>query len=148
MTQFVVAAVLLVVAIVVAAVLRRRGTTDAPTQGDWEVPRQLDRDDFARPEASWLVAVFTSAGCESCADVTRKAEVLACAAVAVDVAEVTARPDVHRRYRIDAVPLVVVADTAGVVRASFHGPVTATDLWAAVAEVRAPGSSPEPGLGR
>jgi hypothetical protein len=26
--------------------------------------------------------------------------------------------------------------------------MTATDLWAAVAEVREPGSTPEPGLGR
>jgi hypothetical protein len=64
------------------------------------------------------------------------------------VAEVAARPDVHRQYHIDAVPLVVVADAEGVVRAGFLGPVTATDLWAAVAEARTPGSSPEPGLGR
>jgi hypothetical protein len=35
-----------------------------------------------------------------------------------------------------------------VVRASFVGPPTATDLWAAVAEARQPGVSPEPGLGR
>jgi hypothetical protein len=34
------------------------------------------------------------------------------------------------------------------VRAGFAGPVTATDLWAAVAEARQPGSSPEPQLGR
>ena len=45
-------------------------------------------------------------------------------------------------------PLVVVADARGVVGASFIGPATATDLWAAVAEVRQPGSSPEPDLGR
>jgi hypothetical protein len=35
-----------------------------------------------------------------------------------------------------------------VIRAAFSGPVTATDLWAAVAECRSPGSSPEPELGR
>jgi len=34
------------------------------------------------------------------------------------------------------VPSVIVADRDGVVRASFVGPVTAADLWAAVAEVR------------
>ena len=54
----------------------------------------------------------------------------------------------HRKYAIDAVPLVVVADARGVVGASFIGPASATDLWAAVAEVRQPGSSPEPDLGR
>ena len=34
------------------------------------------------------------------------------------------------------------------VRAGFVGAFTATDLWAAVAEARAPGSTPEPELGR
>ena len=68
--------------------------------------------------------------------------------VAVDEVEVTARAEVHRRYGIDAVPIVCIADRAGTVVASFVGPVTATDLWAAVAEARAPGTSPEPGLGR
>ena len=56
-------------------------------------------------------------------------------------------PDLHERYAIDAVPCIVVADEAGVVRASFIGVPTATDLWAAVAEAREPGSSPEPHLG-
>jgi hypothetical protein len=62
--------------------------------------------------------------------------------VAVDDVEVTARRDVHERYGIEAVPTIVVADADGVVRASFVGPPTATDLWAAVAEVREPGSAP------
>ena len=45
-------------------------------------------------------------------------------------------------HTITAVPTLVVADADGVVRASFLGPVTATDLWAAVAELREPGSVP------
>jgi hypothetical protein len=49
---------------------------------------------------------------------------------------------VHDRYGIDAVPTIVVADAAGVVAASYVGPVTATDLWATVAELREPGSVP------
>ena len=65
-----------------------------------------------------------------------KAEVLASDDVAVDEVEYRRGRDVHERYRIDAVPLVRVADAAGVVRASFLGPVTATDLWAAVAGPR------------
>ena len=51
------------------------------------MPAQLDRDDFARPEAAWLVAVFTSATCHTCADVVAKAGVLATDDVAVDVLE-------------------------------------------------------------
>jgi hypothetical protein len=34
-----------------------------------------------------------------------------------------------------------------VVRRGFVGAFTATDLWAAVAELRDPGSTPEPSLG-
>jgi len=34
------------------------------------------------------------------------------------------------------VPIVVIADLDGVVRKSFVGPMSATDLWAAVAEAR------------
>jgi hypothetical protein len=100
------------------------------------VPAQLDRADFERPDAPWLVAVFTSATCDSCAKAVERAKVLASEAVAVDEAEVKARPDLHRRYHIDAVPIVVVADQEGVVRTSFTGPPSATDLWAAVAAVR------------
>ena len=60
------------------------------------------------------------------------------------------------RYVIEMTPVPktandrhgVVAGRDGVVRASFVGPPTATDLWAAVAEARYPGSSPEPDVGR
>ena len=51
----------------------------------------------------------------------------------------------HQRYAIDAVPCLVIADADGAVRAGFLGPVTATDLWAAVAEARQPGSIDRPG---
>lgn len=142
MTQVLLAVGLVVVAVAVALVLRRRRPPDAPTQPAWLVPAQVDRHDFARPDAPWLVAVFSSASCHTCADVAAKAGALATPQVAVDEVEVGARADLHRRYRIEAVPITVVADADGVVRASFVGPVTATDLWAAVAEVRAPGSTP------
>lgn len=141
--------VVVVVAVAVAlAVVVDRRRPDPPTQGQWPVPRQLDRSDFDRPDAPWLVAVFSSATCDSCASVVGKSAVLACADVAVQDVEVGARGDLHQRYGIEAVPTIVVADGEGVVRASFVGPPSATDLWAAVAELREPGSSPEPHLGR
>jgi hypothetical protein len=135
--------VLIAVAIAAAAAafalwMRSRRRPDAPTRSSGLVPEQLDRGDFASPTAPWLVAVFTSATCSTCSDVQSKAEVLASDDVAVDVIEFQARRDVHQRYRIDAVPLVVIADDAGVVRHHFLGPVTATDLWAAMAQLRAP----------
>jgi hypothetical protein len=123
MERLLVAAVLVVVAVVVAIVVERRQRRDTPTQAQFRVPMQVDRADFERPDAPWLVAVFTSATCDSCRGTFEKATVLGCDEV------------------------LVVADAEGVVRASFVGPPTATDLWAAVAEVRFPGSSPEPHLG-
>ena len=135
MERVLVAAAIVVVAVVVALVARRR-RPDAPTQPAGRAPTQLDRADFARPEAPWLVVVFTSATCHTCADVVAKAEVLASDDVAVDHAEWQTRRDVHDRYRIDGVPLLVIADREGVVRRSFAGPVSATDLWAAVAAAR------------
>ena len=143
MQRVVVVAVVVVIAVMVAALARRR-RPDAPTQQHWSVPQQLDRTDFARPDAEWLVAVFTSSTCNTCADIIAKVEPLRSKAVAVDVIDYTERKQTHARYFIDAVPTLVVADCDGVVRASFVGPVTATDLWAAVAEVREPGSTPPP----
>ena len=80
----------------------RRRRPDAPTQPARSVPTQLDRADFARPDAPWLVAVFTSATCHTCADVVAKAEVLASDDVAVDRRRVAGaagrpRPLPHRR---------------------------------------------------
>jgi hypothetical protein len=145
--QVVIAAAVVVVALVVGAVLRRRQSVDAPTQPVYAAPAQLDRADFIT-DTPWLVAVFSSATCSTCADVVSKSQVLACTEVGVVDVEYPSRTDLHRKYHIDAVPIVVVADRIGVVRASFVGPVTATDLWAAVAEARDPGSSPEPDLGQ
>jgi hypothetical protein len=145
--RFALAAVVVAVAVVVALVVERRRPAP-PTQSRWSVPAQLDRADFDSPGVPWLVAVFTSATCDACAGTVAKASVLACGDVAVQVVEVGARGDLHRRYAIDAVPLTVLAGADGVVAASFVGEPSATDLWAAVAEARSPGSTPEPGLGK
>jgi hypothetical protein len=138
MERLLLALVIMVVAVAVAEVLRRRRRPDAPTQPRYEVPSQVDRADFVGD--GWLVAVFTSETCSTCADVVRKAEVLRSAEVAVEVATFQQRRDLHERYAIEAVPALLVADRDGVVHASFLGPMTATDLWAAVADAREPGS--------
>ena len=131
----------MVIALVVSWFLRRR-QNDAPTQGGFELPVQLDRNDFASPEAPWLVVVFTSATCGTCNDVASKAEVLSSQDVVVVRVDYTTDPQMHSRYKIEAVPALVVADKAGVVKVGFLGPIKAQDLWAAVAECREPGSSP------
>jgi hypothetical protein len=136
MDRLVVALVIVVVALAIAAALRARRRSDPPTQPRGNVPVQLDRADFPRPDAAWLVVVFTSATCATCADVAAKAAVLESDDVAVVESEYERQRAVHQRYGVDAVPLTVVADRSGVVRRSFLGPVSATDLWAAVAWTR------------
>jgi hypothetical protein len=135
--RLIIAAAIVVVAVVVALAVRRWRRPDAPTQVSRAVPSQLDRADFDRPDAAWLVVVFTSATCETCAGVVAAAQPLAAADVAVVDVEYQTQRSVHERYRIEAVPMVVFADAAGAVRGSRLGPVSAADLAAALAELRA-----------
>ena len=138
-------AILLVVGLVAGAVAwyLRRSQAPEPERGpSWHVPQLLDRHDFERPEAPWLVALFSSSTCLACADVREKVAALAAEAVVVADLDSVDDRELHERYGIDAVPLVLVADAGGIVRRHFVGPVTATDLWAVVAEVREPGSVP------
>lgn len=143
--------VAIVAAVIVAALVASRiiGSRRAkgPTQVGYAVPTQLDRADFTRPEAPWLVVAFTSATCSTCADIERKVTVLESGMVAVEVAEYGTRRDLHDKYGVDAVPSVVFADSDGVVQASFVGPVSATDLWAGLARVRDGGAAGECGGG-
>lgn len=137
--------VLLAVAVVVAVVLeRRRNASNRPVRDPYPVPRQVFRGDFPDPALPWLVALFSSNTCDSCAAMRGKVLALASPEVAVCDIEYTASRALHERYEITGVPMVLVADADGVVRRSFVGSVSATDLWAAVAEVR-DGERSEPG---
>ena len=124
------------IVLLVAWTLQRRRPADAPVRTGYAVPTQVARADFDRPEAPWLVVVFTSSTCTSCAGVWERAQPLESEKVAVQEVEVGARKDLHDRYGIEAVPAALVVDAEGVVVRTFLGPVTATDLWAAVAEAR------------
>lgn len=135
MTRLLIVAAVVLVAVVIALVVQRR-RPDAPVRTGYSVPDQVDRADFVRPEAPWLVAVFTSATCATCADVWAKVQVLASDEVAVQELEYVRDRGMHERYEIDAVPALIVVDRMGVVRRSFIGPVSATHLWAAMAELR------------
>ena len=141
MTNLLLVAAGTALALVVSLVARRR-RPDAPTQGGFQLPVQVDRSDFPHTDTPWLVVVFTSATCNACADVLSKARVTESREVAVVDVEYTERRDLHDRYAIAAVPSLVVVDAVGAVRAGFLGPVKAQDLWAAVAECREPGSTP------
>jgi len=135
--RIVVAVVLFGVLALLAWWLERRRTVDAPTQSPGVAPTQLDRADFARPEVPWLVVLFTSKTCDSCAGLFDKAATLESSEVAVTEVEYFARPDLHERYHVDAAPMTLIADADGVVRVSFLGAFAAPELWTAVAELRA-----------
>lgn len=137
---FLILAAVVVIATVVGALLaqRRRPRVDVgqlagPTFG---VPGQVDRADFARPDAPLLAVLFSAASCASCADAAQKVRVLASDAVSVDVVDSEQDRVRFTRYEIDSVPTVVVCDGAGVVVRHHVGPISATDLWAMVDEAR------------
>ena len=123
--------------------LLQRRRPDAPVRTGWSVPQQLDRLDFDRPDAPWLVAVFTSATCDTCGSVVEVARPLESQAVAFQEVEAGERRDLHDRYAVDAVPMVLLVDGVGVVRDHHLGPVSATHLWGNLAELRQPGSTPD-----
>lgn len=142
MVGLIAVAVLVVVAVVVAVVLQRR-TSPTPERGaSWNVPTLVDRSTFERPDAPWLVLLFSSSTCLACQDAWEKVVPLESDHVAIQRLDSIEQKALHDRYGIDAVPMTLVVDAVGTVRRDWVGPVTATDLWAAVAELREPGSVP------
>ena len=138
----IVASIILLIAAILSFIVRRR-KPDAPSQRSHVVPQQLSRRDFEHSQKPWLLAVFTSSTCDACQDVATKAKVLASKDVVVQIIDYLDRRDLHARYSIDAVPTTVIADHLGVVRFGVLGPITATDLWAAMARCRDPQTSAE-----
>jgi hypothetical protein len=123
------------VAVLAAWLIRARTGTEAPTQGRWAVPAQLDRADFASPEAPWLVVLFSSTTCLSCAGTWTRVQALVSPQVAVQQVDAVADRPRHERYRIEAVPCLVIADADGAVRASFLGEPTTAELFAVMGEL-------------
>jgi hypothetical protein len=143
--RIVIAVLIVAVAAAVAWWLEHRNKVAPPTQGHTVVPQQLDRRDFPRPDAPWLVVLFTSKSCDSCAGLLDKARPLESEEVSVVEIEYTANRGLHERYRIDAAPITLLADADGVTRASFVGAFAATDLWNALAELRRQAENRRPG---
>lgn len=131
-TRIVIALIIAAAAVLVARWLERKRPAP-PTQGVYPVPAQLDRTDFPRPEAPWIVVLFSSATCDSCGPMALKVAALETETVATCEVEVSEAKDLHTRYGIEGVPTTVVADHEGVVKAGFVGAVTIEELDAALA---------------
>ena len=132
-------ALAVVVLAVVAARLLERRRPSPPTRDAYPVPAQLDRLDFPRPEAPWLLVLFSSGTCDSCAPMATRVAALASESVATVDVEAKADKALHDRYRIEGVPMVVLADADGVVRAGFVGSVDAGELEGALTAARGDG---------
>lgn len=132
---------LVILIVVIAAVVawfmeRRRSSRALPVTTAAVVPPQIDRDDFERPEAEWLVLLFSSDACESCAAMADRLAPLASDAVAVAEAEYGSDRSIHEKYGIDAVPAVGFYDRAGVARATFTGTTDSATLWETLHDLR------------
>ena len=138
MERLAVAVLLVVVALVVAGYVQRR-RPDAPTQSrSVSIPQQLDRGDFLGASSDWLVVVFSSDTCAACETAFARAEYLASDDVHVQEVTWQADPDIHERYSIDTVPIVVIARDDGAVGAGFVGPPATAELLAAMNSLRDP----------
>lgn len=130
------ALVVIAVAVLIARQLERRRPAP-PTRDAYPVPAQLDRLDFPRPEAPWLFVLFSSRTCDSCAPMVGRVCGLESESVATVQVEAKAGKALHDRYRIEGVPMVVLADSEGVVRAGFVGAVETWELEEALAKAQA-----------
>ncbi|MGH9011767.1 MAG: thioredoxin family protein [Acidimicrobiia bacterium] len=135
-SRLVVALIVVVAAIVVARLLQRRRPAP-PTRDAYPVPAQLDRQDFPRPDAPWLFVLFSSRTCDSCGPMVSRVCGLESESVATVQVEAQADKALHDRYRIEGVPMVVLADGDGVVRAGFVGSVDTWELEAALTDAQA-----------
>ena len=135
-SRLIVALVVIVAAVVVARLLERRRPTP-PTRDAYPVPAQLDRLDFPRPDAPWLFVLFSSRTCDSCGPMVSRVCDLESETVATVQVEAKADKALHDRYRIEGVPMVVLADADGVVRAGFVGAVDTWELEDALAKAQA-----------
>lgn len=137
--RVVIALMVLLVAVAVALVVERRRRDEvSPLRDPYPIPRQLTRSDFPRPDAAWLVALFSSTTCDGCTAMAAKLVALESPAVATVDVSFQAQRVIHERYEISGVPMVLMADAEGVVHRAFLGAVSATDLWAALAGARDP----------
>lgn len=118
------------------AVLLQRWRPGSQVATGWSVPGHLDRADFARPDIPWLVAVFSSTDCPACASMVAEAQTLAAVRVVVQEVPAESASELHDRYQVEVVPMLVVADGDGLVWAHHLGPSTPGELRAVLERAR------------
>ncbi len=142
MLTLAIVAVSVVAASVIALVVNKR-SPDVPTSPSFGVPQQLDRADFAAPEAGWLFVLFSSKTCLACADAREALLAVGSTGAQVQELEVESNRALHEKYAIDAVPTIVLADHEGVVQWSYLGAPAPADVADVLADIGAVPRDPD-----
>ena len=100
---------------------------DSPSVPKSSLPVQIDRGDFEEPHGKWLLIFFSSDTCNSCNNVRSLINDLTVDSFHIQEIEFPKRKDLHQRYGINSVPIVLIANEEGVVIWSFAG-VPPSDL--------------------
>ncbi len=95
-----------------------------PSSNDKETSAQASREQASEPRSeSMMIVVFGSELCSSCEGVWAAVQRLAPRNALVTLVNVEDDPELHKRYKIDGVPTLVLADKEGTVRNAFFGPI-------------------------
>jgi len=87
----------------------------------------FESEDFEKPQGKWLLIFFSSDTCNSCNNVRSLINDLTDDSFHIQEIEFPKRKDLHQRYGINSVPIVLIANEEGVVIWSFAG-VPPSDL--------------------
>ena len=105
-----------------AVLLRKLNKRNFLTSG-WSIPGHLSREDFGFTNEPWLVVIFSSESCETCKPLVAESMKLSSLGIAIQEIAVETNKDLHEKYSIDAVPMLLLVDKFGVVRSSHLGPI-------------------------
>ena len=127
MSRLIVLALISFGASLAAVLLRKLNYRNFVTSG-YSVPGHLSREDFGFLKEPWLVVIFSSASCETCKPVVTESMKLTSLGIAIQEITAETNRDLHEKYDIDAVPMLLLVDKFGVVRSSHLGPDNFDDV--------------------
>ena len=127
MSRVIVLVLLSSAASLTAVLLRKLNKRNFLTSG-WSIPGHLSREDFRFTNEPWLVVIFSSESCETCKPLVAESMKLSSLGIAIQEIAVETNKDLHEKYGIDAVPMLLLVDKFGVVRSSHLGPTNSEEV--------------------
>lgn len=107
-------------AIIVAYIANNR-RTDSPSVPTRSLPIQVDRNDFDMPDMKWLLVFFSSESCSSCIQVREILSGIPLNSIHIQEVSFPQGKNLHTRYAINSVPIVLIVNLEGVVIWSYTG---------------------------